>query len=293
MAIKKCLSLLIATIFSLSAHSQSKNRSAKETVFAFKDAINAHDAKGLGSLLTNDYLIIETNGNKNRDDKALIWLAILKMFPDYHIEMNDFYKNGDTVAVFGSIKGSYKGNKENVWETSASWKIVVKDQKIKLWQEYFDTKRLNEILAVDIPNANNNPTPRITGIGGLFFKSKDPKTLREWYKQHLHLDAGPYGAKFDWRQGDDQSKYGCTSWSVFGEKTTYFAPSTKDFMINYRVNNLTQLAEQLQKEGVTLVDTIQDSDYGKFIHILDCEQNKVELWEPKVEDYNAKVGGVK
>ncbi len=288
---KECLIILVATVFPLTVYSQSKNRTAKEAILAFKDALNAHDTKRLGSLLTNDYLIIETNGNKNKDDKALIWPALFKMFPDYHIEMNEFYKNGDTLAVFGSIKGSYKGNKENLWEISASWKIVVKDQHIKLWQEYFDTKRLKDFFAADMPLANTNPAPRVTGIGGLFFKSKDPKTLREWYKQHLHLDAGPYGAKFDWRQGDDQSKYGCTSWSVFGEKTTYFAPSTKDFMINYRVNNLSLLVEQLQKDGITLVDTIQDSDYGKFIHILDCEQNKVELWEPKVEDYNTKAGG--
>jgi len=291
MPFKKFVCLLAAAIISLSAHAQTKKRTAKETALAFKDAINAHDTKRLGSLLTNDYLIIQTDGTENRDGKALIWPALFKMFPDYRIEMNDFYKNGDTMAVFGSIKGSYKGNKDNIWQTSASWKIVVKDQQITLWQEYFDTKHFNEILAADMPQANTNTSPRVTGIGGLFFKSKDPKTLREWYKQHLHLDAGPYGAKFDWRQGDDQSKYGCTSWSIFGEKTTYFAPSTKDFMINYRVNNLTHLVEQLQKDGITLVDTSQDSDYGKFIHILDCEQNKIELWEPKLEDYNTKVGG--
>jgi predicted enzyme related to lactoylglutathione lyase len=144
-------------------------------------------------------------------------------------------------------------------------------------------------MAKGTAEANTNSTPRITGIGGVFFKCKDPKAAKAWYKEHLHLDAGPYGAKFEWRQGEDPARYGCTQWSVFGEKTTYFAPSTKEFMINYRVNDLEQLVAQLRKDGVTIVDSIDASDYGKFIHILDCEQNKVELWQPKDADYDKVV----
>ena len=152
-----------------------------------------------------------------------------------------------------------------------------------------DTKVPTTVMANN-PGSNASTLPRATGIGGLFFKCKDPKSVREWYKQHLHLDTNPYGAKFEWRQGDDPSKYGCTQWSVFGEKTTYFAPSTKDFMINYRVDNMEQLAAQLQKDGVTIVDTVQNTDFGKFLHILDCEQNKVELWEPKDALYDKAAG---
>ena len=122
---------------------------------------------------------------------------------------------------------------------------------------------------------------KVTGIGGIFFKCKDPNKVREWYKTHLGLDAGPYGASFEWRQAEDPAKKGMTQWNPFAETTKYFEPSTKDFMINYRVDNLEALVEELKKNGVTLVDTIEAVDYGKFVHILDAEGNKVELWEPK------------
>ena len=121
---------------------------------------------------------------------------------------------------------------------------------------------------------------KVTGIGGVFFKCKDPNKVREWYKTHLGLDAGPYGASFEWRREDDPTKKGTTQWNPFAETTKYFEPSTKDFMINYRVENLEGLVEQLKKEGVTIVDKIEPSDYGKFVHIVDLEGNKVQLWEP-------------
>ena len=122
---------------------------------------------------------------------------------------------------------------------------------------------------------------RVTGIGGVFFKAQDPVKLKEWYKQHLGLNTDKYGAVFEWREGFDSSKKGYTQWSPFNAKTTYFNPSSKDFMINYRVTNLVQLVDDLKKEGVTVVDSIATVDYGKFVHILDLEGNKLELWEPK------------
>jgi predicted enzyme related to lactoylglutathione lyase len=121
---------------------------------------------------------------------------------------------------------------------------------------------------------------KVTGIGGIFFKCKDPNKMKEWYKTHLGLDAGPYGASFAWRQDEDPTKKGTTQWSPFAETTKYFEPSTKDFMINYRVENLEALVEQLKNEGVTIVDKIESYDYGKFVHIVDMEGNKIELWEP-------------
>lgn len=130
-------------------------------------------------------------------------------------------------------------------------------------------------------HSNTTNMKKVTGIGGIFFKCKDPNQMREWYKTHLGLPATNYGATFDWREADDSTKKGSTTWSPFAETTKYFEPSTKDFMINYRVENLESLVEQLKKEGVTIVDKIEDSDYGKFVHIIDVEGNKVELWEPK------------
>jgi predicted enzyme related to lactoylglutathione lyase len=121
---------------------------------------------------------------------------------------------------------------------------------------------------------------KVTGIGGIFFKCKDPKKVRAWYQTHLGLNTNQYGSVFEWRQGADTTKKGFTQWSPFSEKTKYFEPSTKDFMINYRVENLEALVEQFKKDSVTIADTIQSFDYGKFVHIIDLEGNKVELWEP-------------
>ena len=133
-----------------------------------------------------------------------------------------------------------------------------------------------------IINQSNGQTKmkKVTGIGGIFFKCKDPNKMKEWYKTHLGLDAGPYGASFEWRESEDSTKKGTTQWSPFAETTKYFDPSTKDFMVNYRVENLETLIEELKKEGVTILDKMETYDYGKFVHILDMEGNKVELWEP-------------
>ena len=129
-------------------------------------------------------------------------------------------------------------------------------------------------------NANTTKMKKVTGIGGIFFKCKDPNKMNEWYKTHLGLETNKYGANFEWRQDADPTKKGSTQWSPFAETTKYFEPSTKDFMINYRVEHLEALVEQLKNEGVTIVDKIEASEYGKFIHIIDIEGNKVELWEP-------------
>lgn len=121
---------------------------------------------------------------------------------------------------------------------------------------------------------------RVTGIGGIFFKCKDPKNMNEWHKTHLGFDTTPYGTCFEWRHLDDSTKKGLTQWNLFPEKTKYFEPSTKDFMINYRVENIEALVGELKKENVTIVDSIETYDYGKFVHILDPEGNKIQLWEP-------------
>jgi predicted enzyme related to lactoylglutathione lyase len=120
---------------------------------------------------------------------------------------------------------------------------------------------------------------RVTGIGGIFFKAKDPKAMNEWYKNHLGINAGQYGASFEWRDAEEPKKKGMTQWTPFTDKTKYFEPSTKEFMINYRVENLDALVKELKKEGVTLLDEIAVYDYGKFAHIMDPEGNKIELWE--------------
>lgn len=136
------------------------------------------------------------------------------------------------------------------------------------------------LKTVLVKRDKTTPLKRATGIGGIFFKCKDPIKLKEWYQKHLGLNTNQYGTVFEWYQGADSTKKGFTQWSPFNEKTKYFLPSTKDFMINYRVEDLKALVGELKKEGVTILDTIETYDYGKFVHILDTEGNKIELWEP-------------
>jgi len=119
---------------------------------------------------------------------------------------------------------------------------------------------------------------RVTGIGGLFFKTKDPKATLGWYKKHLGFDTDDYGCTFNWK---DEAGTDCTTqWSPFAENTNYYEPSKKDFMFNYRVENLHELLKVLKEEGVTIVGEVQEYDYGKFGWILDNDGNKIELWEP-------------
>ncbi|WP_224751175.1 VOC family protein [Mucilaginibacter pankratovii] len=118
---------------------------------------------------------------------------------------------------------------------------------------------------------------KVTGIGGIFFKCKDPQAMRTWYSKNLGLQTDKYGTSFAWYQGADSTKKGFTQWSVFSDKTKYFEPSAKEFMINYRVANLEALLKQLQADGVTITDKMETFDYGKFVHIMDPEGNKIEL----------------
>lgn len=133
---------------------------------------------------------------------------------------------------------------------------------------------------------------KVTSIGGVFFKCKDPVKLKEWYSKHLGLNTDKYGTVFEWRQAADSTKRGYTQWSPFKETTKYFLPSEKDFMINYRVENLNQLLADLRKENVTIVDSVEAAEYGKFVHIMDLEGNKIELWEPNDIEYAKITGGV-
>ena len=124
---------------------------------------------------------------------------------------------------------------------------------------------------------------KVTGLGGVFFKCDDPKGMNEWYTKNLGMVNAGYGVTFEWRQDDDPTKRGSTTWSTFPKDTKHFSPSEKPFMINYRVDDLVALVAELKKDNVTIIDEIADSDYGKFVHVLDPEGNTIELWEPKEE----------
>lgn len=121
---------------------------------------------------------------------------------------------------------------------------------------------------------------RVTGIGGIFFKCQDPDSLRNWYRDHLGLVTNEYGSLFEFRLNDDPEKKGYLQWSTFSSDTKYIEPSKKEFMINYRVHDIEKLVEMLKEEGVSILDEIESYEYGKFVHVLDPEGNKIELWEP-------------
>lgn len=121
---------------------------------------------------------------------------------------------------------------------------------------------------------------RVTGLGGVFFKTSDKKKTNEWYSKHLGIAITEWGAVFEWRDKDNPEKVCTTAWSPFPADTKYLSPSEKPFMFNYRVENLAALLEELKKEGVEIVGEVQEFEYGKFGWIMDCDGNKIELWEP-------------
>lgn len=137
---------------------------------------------------------------------------------------------------------------------------------------------------------SDNNTPKVTGIGGIFFRSKNPKESREWYHKNLGLAINDYGSSFEFRNANRPEEINYLQWSPFDEKTDYFNPSEKEFMINYRVQNIEELVKNLKKNGVTIIDSIEEFEYGKFVHIMDPEGNKIELWEPVDKVFTAMGG---
>ena len=137
----------------------------------------------------------------------------------------------------------------------------------------------------------NDETPKVTGIGGIFFRSKNPKEMNEWYGKNLGLAIDDYGSAFEFRNANRPEEINYLRWSPFDEGTDYFNPSEKGFMINYRVQNIEGLVERLRENGVTIVDEIVEYEYGKFVHVMDPEGNKIELWEP-IDSFFTNMGGV-
>lgn len=127
----------------------------------------------------------------------------------------------------------------------------------------------------------NDKTPKVLGIGAILFFADNLKEMREWYVKNLGLEINDWGsASFESRDLHDPERINSIQWCLFKKGDAYFAPSNKDFMINYRVQNIEGLIEKLRNNGVNIVDELETYDYGKFIHIMDEEGNKIELWEP-------------
>ncbi len=122
---------------------------------------------------------------------------------------------------------------------------------------------------------------RVIGLGGFFFKAKDPKALYEWYREHLGIESAADGSGAMWRDADHPEIPGLNVWAIFPQETKYFAPSQSSFMMNLRVDNLDELLKALREEGVEVNPKVEAYDYGKFGWIMDPEGNRIELWEPK------------
>lgn len=132
--------------------------------------------------------------------------------------------------------------------------------------------------------------PKVTGIGGVFFFCEDTQKTKDWYSENLGLQTNQWGSSIEFRNAHRPEEINYLQWSPFEKDSPYFSPSKKEFMINYRVQNIEALVEKLKANNVTVLDTIQAFDYGKFVHIMDHEDNKIELWEP-VDAVFTKMGG--
>ncbi len=172
---------------------------------------------------------------------------------------------------------SYLTQSENVLLSPhvAGWTV---ESKIKLAQTCVDKVAAHFFDIHLKPTENTTTLAKVTGIGGVFFKCPSPEKTKAWYKKHLGFDVDSYGSTFWWQ--DQNGQKASTQWSPFKQESNYFAPSTKDFMFNYRVKDLDQLLKDLKAEGVTLIDKPESFSYGKFAWILDVDGNKIELWEP-------------
>lgn len=118
---------------------------------------------------------------------------------------------------------------------------------------------------------------KVIGLGGIFFKSRDPKALGEWYARHLGLPINDWGGA---KWNEDAERPGCTLWSAFADNTSYFAPSAQPYMVNFRVDDLHALLAKLRADGVTVDDKVDESEFGRFGWIMDPEGTRIELWEP-------------
>lgn len=135
----------------------------------------------------------------------------------------------------------------------------------------------------------NDSTPRVTGIGGIFFATDNPRKTKEWYAKNLGLETNEWGSSFEFRNANRPNEINYLQWSPYKTGNAYFKPSKKDFMINYRVQHIEKLLNKLKENGVIVLDTIESYDYGKFVHIMDADSLKIELWEP-VDSILTKIG---
>jgi len=164
------------------------------------------------------------------------------------------------------------------------------EKKVDIY--FFNEKYMNDETGApeQKDTISNDTTPKVTGIGGIFFKSANPQETSEWYGKNLGLAIDEYGSPFEFRNANRPGEINYLRWSPYEDSSEYFSPSEKEFMINYRVQNIEGLVRNLRESGIMILDTIEIYEYGKFVHIMDPEGNKIELWEPN-DSFLTQMGG--
>ncbi|MEZ5045642.1 MAG: hypothetical protein R2831_01475 [Chitinophagaceae bacterium] len=190
------------------------------------------------------------------------------------LELAGYYKDNKMILLY-EPKANVRQNYHRI-----TW-FQINDSTVRqLWETKYNTTDEWSVAFDGLYKKIKPKTNTITGIGGIFFKSKNPKELKAWYQKHFHIDTDQFGFMFESYDINHPQKKVYTQWSPFSSTTNYFEPSTKEFMINYRVENLDDVISELKNHGVSFIDEMESYEYGKFIHLLDPEGNKIELWEP-------------
>lgn len=216
-----------------------------------------------GSAVVTDDLVKAIKVNK-------ILGACLDVLEYEKLSFENLFENKSLPEAFSYLINS---NKTLLSPHIAGWTV---ESKIKLAQTIVD--KVEEMFFTKSDSKSKPEFQKVTGIGGLFFKTENPDILKKWYKKHLGFNTDDWGCTFWWN--DSNGKKASTQWSPFKSDTNYFSPSQKEFMFNYRVDNLEKLLLQLKKEGISNIGNIEEYDYGKFAWILDPDGNKIELWQP-------------
>jgi predicted enzyme related to lactoylglutathione lyase len=136
-------------------------------------------------------------------------------------------------------------------------------------------------LEAQAPQPSPLPRERVTGIGGVFFKAKNPTALADWYRANLGLVVTGTRTTFEWTERTTPAQDALTVWALFPETTAYFSPGTAPFMVNYRVKNLDRMLVQLRARGIVVDSRIVEEEAGRFAWVVDPEGHRIELWEPR------------
>lgn len=267
----------------------------KEAIHEWIGALNAHKISDLDLIFASDSSWISMDGKEWQGKHGLsaLWSQRWQVFPDFQIISNGVFTVDTMTHVHLSYTGSAGLNKsiDASFRESVVWVMEWKHREFTNCREYGNPLKMRE-LESNLFKLSGQNTQGISGLGGAFFKAKDPSALAVWYDEHLGTTFGGNSwSTFKWRERHDSGKIGRTEFSIFKGNTDYFAPSESPFMFNFRVYNLELLLGKLLEKGVTIVGETMVFEYGKFAWIMDPEGNKIELWEPLdeiLEAYDAK-----